>query len=256
MSKVLVTSGCSFSECISDTIDTWPTHLYNSLQKYNFTQHISCGMRSQGNGLISRHAQYKIIKALETTKPQDMLVCIMWSHSNRFDYRCEDTNLLSWGDNNKHMWFENPTGFVKYAPKNWVIGNVHWDSIEFSRYLRYFHSDIGAAVISLEHILRMQYFLKIHNIPYFFTDFIDNNIIQKHLRNNVEVKYLFDQLDKDQYLPITSEHKWVYDNEVTNNRNEWIKSHGKVPWIHPTSSQHKEFVDLVIVPWLLFKNYI
>jgi len=211
-------------------------------------------MGSQGNGLISRNAMHKIITSLDNYKPQDILVGIMWSHSNRFDYRCENPNLLSFGNQNKHGWMTNPLNFVEGAPKNWVIGNLHWNSIEFNTYLKFFHSDIGAAVLSLEHILRLQYFLKFHNIPYFFTNFTDNNIVNKHLENNPEVSYLFKQLDYNNYLPVTSEHRWVCEN--AQDKEEYIKEHKDVIWIHPKTHHHKEFVDGVIYPWLKVKNYI
>lgn len=258
MNKILITSGCSFSECIDKHPGhhvTWPKHLSDILEKHGYT-HISCGMRSQGNGMIARHAEYEIIKVLKTHKPQDILVGIMWSGSNRIDYRCPDNSTLSWGDSNPHVWQINPQSFVDGAEPHWVIGNIHWDSIEFSNYYKYYYSDIGGAVNSLEHILRMQYFLKTHNIPYFFTDYVDNNIVPAHLRNDAEVTYLFDQLDRSQYLPVSSEHRWVYENADEPERTEWIASHKLAPWVHPWTNLHKQFVERVIYPYLQTKQYI
>lgn len=254
MSKVLITSGCSFSECISTHIDTWPRHLFEHLKNHNFSEHISCGMGSQGNGLIGRHAMYKVIQALKSYEPHNILVGIMWSNSDRFDYRCDDPRLLSFGNENKHNWMTNPLSFVDNAPKNWVIGNLHWNSIEFSTYLKFFHSKIGCAILSLEHILRLQYFLKFHNIPYFFTNFVDENIAPKKLEDNVELSYLFDQLDKNQYLPVTSEHGWLCEYSPT--KEQYLKDHNGAFWIHPKTHNHKEFVDGVVYPWLKHKNYI
>jgi len=254
MSKILITSGCSFSECISEHITTWPKHLYNILVGHGYKQHISCAMGSQGNGLISRHAIYKVIKSLETYNPQDILVGIMWSNCDRFDYRCDHPSLLSFGNENKHGWMVNPLSFVENAPKNWVIGNVHWDSIEFQTYVKYFHSDIGASILSLEHILRMQYFLKLHNIPYFFTDFVDNNIVSERDKDNEEVKYLINQLDRSQYLPVTSEHGWLIKHSET--KEQYIKDHNGNRWVHPKTHHHKEFIDGVVYPWLRHKKYL
>jgi hypothetical protein len=254
MNKILITSGCSFSECISTHIDTWPRHLYRSLEQHGYDKHISCAMGSQGNGLISRGLMYEVAKALKTYKPEDILVGVMWSNSNRFDYRCEDTSVLSWGTENKHNWMTNPTAFVDGAPKNWVIGNLHWDSLEFATYLKYYHSHIGGAILSLEHILRTQYFLEAKKIPYFFTNFVDNNIVPEQYVDNDEVTYLTELLNTDQYLPVTSEHRWVVENSET--KKEYLKEHDGMEWIHPKTHHHKEFVDKVIYPWLIQKNYI
>ena len=254
MSKLLITSGCSFSECLSTSIDTWPRHLARKLESHGYEKHISCGMGSQGNGLISRGPMYEVTKALKTYKPEDILVGIMWSHSNRFDYRCEDPTLLSWGHENKHHWMVNPRAFVDGAPNNWVIGNLHWDSVEFSTYFKYYHSHIGSSILSLEHILRTQYFLKLKKVPYFFTDFVDYNIVEKAFLHEPELTYLMDELDKEQYLPVTSEHGWLKENSMT--KDEYLKEHNGWQWIHPKTHHHKEFVDRVIYPWLQDKRYI
>lgn len=254
MSKLLITSGCSFSKCNID-LDTWPRHLERKLEQHGYDKHISCAMGSQGNGLISRGPMYEVTKALKSYNPEDILVGIMWSNSDRFDYRCEDPTMLSWGHENVHHWMVNPRAFVDGAPENWVIGNVQWDSIEFTTYLKYYYSNIGASISSLEHILRTQYFLKLKNVPYFFTDFIDHNIVRpKHLRNS-ELTYLIEELDKEQYLPVTSEHGWLIQNSET--KEAYLEEHKKgVPWVHPKSHHHKEFVDRIIYPWLQDKRYI
>lgn len=249
MSKILITSGCSFSECVSPWIDTWPRHLYNLLKNHDYTNHISCAIGCQGNGLISRRVEYEVIKALKTYKSEDILVGVMWSSSSRFDYRCEDNSLLSWDDNdiNDCHWHFNPIAFVDGAPKNWVVGNLHWNKIEFSTYLKYFHSDIGAAITSLEHILRTQYFLRINKIPYFFTNFVDENIVEAHLENNEEIKYLIDQLDTSQYLPTSSERRWLLQNS------KYKEQYEKQCDQHPQSHHHQEFTEQVIYPWLIGK---
>lgn len=255
MSKVLITSGCSFSEVLPRK-DTWPNFLFSKLKAHGYTQHLTSAMSSQGNGLISRGIQYHVLKALESYNPEDILVGVMWSNRNRFDYRCEDPNLLSWGEVNKHRWTTNPRSIVNNVPKQWVMGNHHWDSIEFSTYYKFYYSDIGAAIISLEHILRTQYFLKNKGIKYFFTNFIDNNIIPEKEKFNIELKYLIDELDENYYLPVTSEHRWLVLN--SKDKEQFIKDHkhGTNSWIHPKSQHHEEFVNEVIYPWIQEKGYV
>jgi hypothetical protein len=60
--KTLITGGCSFSECVSTNIDTWPRHLARALPEYT---HISTGLGSQGNGLISRRVIYEVSECLK-----------------------------------------------------------------------------------------------------------------------------------------------------------------------------------------------
>lgn len=261
MSKILITSGCSFSQCV-ETIEhyTWPTHLHNLLKPLGYT-HISSAMGSQGNGLISRGIIYNVIKALETYNPEDILVGVMWSSSSRMDYRCDHPESLSWGNQNTNGWVENPTGFVENADKNWVILNHGWTTEEAVTYYKYFHDFVGCTIYSIEHILRTQYFLKSKNIKYFFTNFTDNNIIPDLLyveQNKHEYQYLYDQIDFNNYLPVSSEHRWVYENSET--KEDFIKKHlyngATSLWTHPRSYEHKEFVDKIIYPYLKNKNII
>lgn len=265
MSKIFITSGCSFTETVAadpNCWNTWPAHLYPILQNHGFTKWINAAMGSQGNGLISRGIIYNVIKALETYKPEDILVGVMWSGSNRADYRCANTDTLSFGTTNTDGWIENPTGFVEGANKNWVIMNAGWKHEEAQVYYKYFHDFVGSSIYSIEHILRTQWFLKSKKVKYFFTNYTDNNIVDKtaleYQQNRIEIDYLYDQIDFDDYLPVSSEHRWVCENSKTKEKfieqhfvNNWWTS-----WIHPKEEHHKEFVDEVIYPYLIQKNLI
>ena len=98
MSKLLITSGCSFSECITVNAGkgTWPNHLAKMLPDY---KHVSYAMGSQGNGLISRGIIYGVCEALKTHSPNEILVGVMWSGSSRHDYRCHNLNDLEFLQN-------------------------------------------------------------------------------------------------------------------------------------------------------------
>mgnify|MGYP006273195457 CR=1 FL=1 len=268
MNKILITSGCSFSTVGKNrrNIITWPTHLFDILNNHGYDKHVSSAMPSQGNGLISRSIFYEITEALKIYKPEDILVGVMWSHSNRFDYRCEDPSLLSWSKyfnkdaNNESsdvMSKEssiNPRSFVKNASRNWVIGNIHLPAEEITTYLKYYYSEIGSSILSLEHILRLQYFLQLKKIPYFFTDYIDNNIVGNN-KEDIELQYLLSEVNRDNYLPITSMAGWVTNNSDT--KEAYIASNlNPNHAAHPITEQHKEFTDKIIYPWLTQKNYI
>lgn len=242
MSKLLITGGCSFSECISDHIDTWPRHLAKSLSDYT---HISTGMGSQGNGLISRRIIYEVNHHLSNgVSPDDILVCIMWSGPNRFDtyfqYPSRDFRV------NIDGWMENPTSFVKEnKSKNWCIFNHHWQSRVNRIYYKELYDDVMTQIQTLEHILRVQWFLKSHNIKYMMTTYMD------HVFANVEhpeCKYLYTMIDRGNFLPIQGEY-------------EWCKDQGQYPFPnkddpHPGTHQHGEFTEKVILPFLKQQGYI
>jgi len=265
MSKVLITSGCSFSETASPESDnwvTWPWHLYQKLQQHGYNDFRNCAMGSQGNGLISRGIIYNVIKALETYKPEDILVGVMWSGSNRHDYRTTRTDLLSFGTTNTDGWIENPTGLVSDSEKKWVILNHGWTTKESEVYYKYFFDYIGHWIYSIEHVLRTQYFLKSKNIKYFFTNFADNNIVDwtsmDYKIHKSEIDYLYNEIDQSYYLPVSSEHRWVYENSTTKEefRQKHFVNNDWSYWIHPNRQQHQEFTNQVIYPYLSQKNYI
>lgn len=255
MSKVLITSGCSFSECMSTHIDTWPRHLARILDNHGYV-HKSYAMGSQGNGLISRGAMHGAIEALKTNDPKDILVGVMWSGASRYDFRCADPNDLMFVQEKIHNgWIRNPTQFISGAPKNWVILNQHWgddqDGLrnpEAKMYYKYFYDEIGSSIRSIEHILRLQLFLELKGIPYFFTNYSDQNIVRDKLKDNVEIKYLYDQINFDKYLPVSSEFRWCYENSKFTHL--WPEDWRDHISLHPKTEMHKEFVDQVIVPWL------
>ena len=253
MTKLLITSGCSFSECISTTIDTWPRHLARELTDY---EHKSYAMGSQGNGLISRGIIYGVNEALKTHKPEDILVGIMWSGTDRHDFRCTNPNLLKFvSDKVNNGWVENPTKFVEDARKHWVILNYGWADTpnkEAEYYYRYFYDHVASAIMTIEHILRVQWFLQQRKIKYFFTTYTDKVFESEYIKH-VEVNYLSNMIDFEHFLPVSSEYNWIINNSKYLNMlpNDYKKNN-----YHPATEMHKEFVDQVIMPWLSEKKFI
>jgi len=257
MTKLLLTGGCSFSECYSDHIDTWPRHLYRALQPHGYTEHRSSAVGSQGNGLISRGIIYNVIDALKTHRPQDILVGVMWSGADRHDYRCDDPDILHFvQDHVNNGWMENPTSFVKGADRHWVILNANWAKArnrEAETHYRMFYDTVGASIYSIEHVLRTQWFLKSQGIRYFFTNYIDDNLGSPETQQHIEVEYLIDNIDQSNLLPVTSEYAWVRDNSKL--LHLWPEEALTRP-CHPVHEHHKEFTDQVIMPWLQSKEYL
>lgn len=239
--KTLITSGCSFSypENFSEFLITWPRHLHNLLPEYNAIYH---GMGSQGNGLISRRVIYEVNSQLsQGVRPEDMLVGIMWSGTDRHDIY--NPSIATELRKQKHIenWVHNPIGFIPDILGNWVILSPAWHFEENTEYYRHIHSIIGGTVTTLEHILRVQWFLKSHKIKYFMTTFTDEVFNSDNIKD-AECKYLYDQIDFTSFLPVSSEHTWINQSSLP------FKTAG---YNHPDSEQHKLFTDSVIYPWLV-----
>lgn len=248
MSKILITGGCSFSECLSprERIATWPRHLEDYLTKHGYTEIVHCGLGSSGNGLISRKIIYSVAEALKKYTPENIFVGVMWSGPDRHDFRCFSPELLKFNTQHVHNgWQRNPVGFVSNAPENWVIMNHHWaqeNNFECKLYYENFYDNLGSTIYTLEHMLRVQWFLKNYKINYFFTIYQDF-VLDLNTRNP-EASYLFEMLDMNNFLPVTSCGGYM--------KNRFNLNEG----VHPDSLQHKTFTDDVIVPWIVQKNII
>ena len=240
--KLLITSGCSFSECTHPWLQTWPQHLAKYLTPYD---HISKAMGSQGNGLISRGIIYQIIESLKTHNSDDILVGIMWSGPTRHEVY-DDGNINF--SHNIDGWMHNPTKFIENAKNNWIILNSHWQN----KYAKQFYgsdlfNEIGSFIASYEHILRVQWFLKLHNIKYFMTTYT-SEVFPIDIINHDDVTHLYQLIDFNQFLPIDGEYEWCRDF-----------SREDFPIIgdnHPGASQHKLFTEKVIIPFLNSKGLI
>lgn len=233
---IFISSGCSFSECITKHIDTWPRHLARELN----CDHISTAMSSQGNGLISRKIIYQVSEILKCQPQEDLLVGIMWSGPDRHEIYLENGHTDIKQDN----WLENPTNVV--TDKKWSILNYHWKSKHSRTYYETFFDEIGQYVYTLEHILRTQWFLKLHNIKYFMTTYTGATL-PSFLKSHSETKHLYEQIDFDNFLPVTGEFEWCKD--FSNIDFPDPKDY------HPGTEQHKAFTKMVILPFLKKNGY-
>ncbi len=232
-SKLLITSGCSFSECISPWIKTWPAHLARKLDGY---EHVSKAMGSQGNGLISRGIIYQVSESLKSRPTEDIVVGIMWSGPDRVDFYNPSVKFSS----NLSGWMENPTGFVN-PYKNWVILNHGWNTEHAKQYYANFHSYVGSLIYTLENILRTQWFLKMHNIKYFMSTYT-SEVMPELVKNHPETQHLYNQIDFSKFLPVDGEYEWCKDQSGLD-----FPTPGDN---HPSSQQHLLFVEKVILPFV------
>ena len=242
MKKVLIASGCSF------TFEkwNWPGHLSGNLD----LNIINVGMGSQGNGLISRKLIYAIENALIKYSPDEILVGVMWSGTDRAEYHTHDgSNVNHWGFTEIDDTIKNPTNVVKDL-YNWRIINHHWDNKESLNYYENYHTAIYGMVSTIEHVLRVQWYLKHLGIDYFMTTYMDifgDNI----LIENMEVEHLFKMINFNTFLPVRGCYEWVKENykEIGLPPNDKTAT-------HPTSFGHRKFAEEVIIPHLIEKNII
>jgi len=237
--KTLITSGCSFSECINHT-GTWPRHLADALPNY---QHTSTAMGSQGNGLISRRVLYQVTEALKENSAEEILVGIMWSGPDRHDYYTTTSPVVFKED----LWMENPTRFVPNGQGAWNIVSPGWRMPAAANYYVNFHDQIAQYIYTLEHILRTQWFLQFLGVKYFMSTYT-GAVLPPIVKTHNDTQHLYQLLDQDMFLPVTSEY-------------EWCRDHSGLPFPmpadpHPSVEQHQAFVNQIILPYLKERNII
>jgi len=240
--KKVVVSGCSFT--FEDW--NWPTFLVNHLNVPT-KDLINVGMASQGNGLISKKLIYAVNKVLENTNPEDILVGIMWSGVDRIDFHSENNySSKDWGNNGHVDNIHNPTNVA--VDKKWYFINPGWDTLEnphplMDSYYRYFHSNIGMLVNTIQSILLVQWFLKEKGVKYFMTTYMDIfGKYPKEVMESEEIKYLYQLIDFDNFINVDGCYEFVSQNYPSGMPPEEKDA------IHPLKSGHEFFVDNAVIP--------
>jgi len=236
--KLLITSGCSFSEAINQDI-TWPVHL---------TQYLNCeavhlGRGSAGNGIISRTIVHAVITALKSYKPEELLVGIMWSGYSRHEFFLTEEPA-----NFAHpVGSRNPQQIIPFGNAYYYQLSPHWDDELSSTYYRIFYDESGSQLQTLEHILRVQLFLKSLGIKYFMTKYAYNTINMDVISGIEDLNYVYDLIDREHFLAVDNMDDWAHRSGIP---------YARPLDSHPSTEHHKEFVDTFIVPHLKAKNYI
>lgn len=229
---LLITGGCSFTD--ESCHKSWPFFVAkgtSSILK-------NTGLGSSGNGLISKRVIYEVDKFLKNNNAEDLLVGIMWSGFTRHEIYQERPIDLG-----PYNWAKTNTNFVKDSPGAWIMVNWGWDN----HYAKNFYAEfdiVNGAIQTIEHILRTQWFLKIHNIKYFMTTFTSETI-PIDLQTHPEIKWLYDQIDFDYFLPVLGEYEWCFNKDTPIDTRTWTGD-----WLHPETEHHESFANNVILPWV------
>lgn len=260
--KLLVATGCSFTEVqypfsdmdypvsvedYPDAYFTWPVHLTNYLNcKTNFQ-----GRGASGNKIISSATIYSVIEALKTYSADEILVGVMWSGSYRHAvYQSEIPYDYHKVQYDKIYSANNPASIVGNDNANYYKIMPYWNDELSKFYYKYMFDQRGSLIETIEHILRVQWFLKLHNIKYFMTSHHDLALYNVD-NNHPDVKYLWDEVDWNMFLPVRNEWDWLKQN-VDSNLDNRIGTVNP----HPTTEMNQRFTHEVIIPHLKNKQFI
>lgn len=255
MAKVnlLITQGCSFTQ-VPNSNKNWPLFLRDKLGVPAFFD----GIGSAGNDMISRRTIYRVDQCLNDKKiPGDkLLVGIMWSGVNRHSFYLEQEPVEyskfsdASPDELTHV-YGNPNSVIDGAKRKYYFVGPHWNDDLSATYYKKYYDELGSLINTLEHVLRVQHYLKVNNVKYFFTNYNYDSFDASHYkqyRDHIETKYLFDQLDRSNFLPIDHMGKW-------NREESGLTFH--VPHDdHPTDEMSQTFTEKIIMPHLQKKGWI
>ena len=245
--KCLITAGCSYTQ-VPNTDVTWPVPLNECLKPETV---LFLGQGAAGNGIISSKAIYNTVEQLKKYQPHEILVGIMWSGFDRGTvYSTKELNCTRIDHGDAHLVYANPVKVID--GKNYYITNMHWNDPLSTQAKENFDKE-SSLLSTLEHILRTQWFLQSHNVPYFMTEY-DYDVFDKYpfdrktIKNNPDLKFLWDQIDWSKWLPIENCFSWAkYDSGFNFARPD----DG-----HPSTEQHKALVERIIIPFLLDKKMV
>lgn len=237
-----LSSGCSFTA----GHNTWPNHVANhfNLKLLNY------GASSAGNGYISRSLIYGVNKILQDIDASELLVGVMWSGASRFE--------------NYHSTIDQHQSKLKFKYVDddegaWVVLNANNMNSYSSPFFRMYHDIVGENIITLEHILRTQWFLELKNISYFMSCYSFGVLPSKEMMEHPSIKHLYQMINWDKFLPVDNCMDWCNSSDIQGfapdkeTQEKW-KNHSNsilgCKATHPTTQQHKGFAEKVIVPYI------
>jgi hypothetical protein len=285
--KFIIISGCSFSDsgcggepftsatCCSDPIITdckvkrvpWPTMLHNMYPEIQIENYAACG---HGNDWVSMSIIAGCQRLLKwDVRPEEIFVLAQWTGMQR------RALLVNEETTNMHFQFKDLKDEAKIGITNALpIGLwVDYDT-EFAKVLPAEQS----LLMSLEHILRLQWYLQRNNINFkffsfndIFTDipkdkcgFRDDEIYRGEEKDFTKtiadiypsLSYLFEIIDWDTWWmhgKYGGMQEWIMDNVELG-----LDGGGGGTWKgipaqqfgHPLTKSHKQFTNEVIVPIL------
>jgi hypothetical protein len=266
--KYIVTSGCSFTntkDCVDytthgmdydlykeDNYKSWALHLEDIIPDSKVYNRALPGI---GNGHIVRSIIWQVNELLkQNIKPTDVFMQVTSPDRKELLLDCED--MTSETDGNLHTHYIPD---VLYNTKKlndnklWLKHSYEDDSIMKYHY-KYYNNKMSALVETLENMLRLEWFLKLHKINYKI--FFGWTILNFDFWQATETEYLWGMLDSDNvwfyknYGGIT---QWVADNLLFEDRyvtGDRLTEDGFPLDQHPSNKAHREFAKQVVSKWV------
>ena len=251
--KIFITSG-------SGLIKNDYSWLYVCKEKLNYELY-DLTEEKIGNALIARKLIYKVNELIKTHKTDDIIVGIMWTIPDIHERYVSD------GKNDSYIGKSDIKFYnVVNDINNWRVLNHEFisSSEDCELYYKVIYNKLQSYVLSLEHILRTQWFLKKLGIKYFMTSHLD--IFHKYenyfkiynlknlekfnkkyydlgILNYDEVHYLYNTIQMNMFLPVEGMLEWIQNNHP----NEGFYDIEK---LIPNSFGHNKFSTEVIIPFL------
>lgn len=293
MVKHLITGGCSFSAggeytgwtgCLSSYMKT-----INSEMTFNHT-----GFNSQGQEMIQKKVMLALTEAFENGhKSEDMLVVVMWSGTHRKAWYIDNPNMVNdiikgmasfkGGMCKQFLDLKNEVtsnikyfstaydGEFEYAPDGGWYFTVDGSECKLEFVQQHYLLDkklagVGKVHTSLENIIMLQNFCKLHNVPLIQQFFMDS--VYKDIENNKDhqiINYLYKQLD---FNYIIKEGMFEYLHEFLNisrdkaiyvTHAERLKLQDNIEYFHsdgfhPGKFGHQIWVDNILIPFIKEKH--
>lgn len=234
--KYIVASGCSFTTYIKpEQVGNWPEHLATYLDCEPISHYL--GSEGADNSYIA-NALLKRLAIVPKSDYKDIIVGVMWSGVSRVSFYFAESPKNY--DNQKIL-------IDGHYFCNFNIAGPDKCIDELSKlYYTHFYDLEGSLINTCKNILLVQQVLKTYNIKYFFSEYSYDCIsnYKSHIENNPYLNFLFEQIDKSNFLPVENMSHWIHQQT------------GISDVYHPTPEMSYRFTHEVIIPFLKNKNYI
>ena len=271
--KHIVTSGCSFSnteDCVDYTTHGMEYHSYQLDNYKSWALHLediipdskvyNRALPGVGNGHIVRSIIWQVNELLkQNIKPTGVFMQVTSPDRKELLLDCNDLSSETDGNLQTHyipdIWLprmsRNHNAKELNENKMWLKHSYEDDSMMKYHY-KYYNSNLSAIVETLENILRLQWFLKLHKINYKI--FYGWGIYMR--RQSMETEYLWEMLDLDNvwlYKNNGGITQWVRDNLPFEDRyvtGDRVTKQGHPLDQHPSNKAHREFAKQVVSKWV------
>jgi hypothetical protein len=224
----LITGGCSFSTSTDDA--SWVNELTSHLQESNNKlTYEHTGYYSQGQELIQKKVMLAAMEALDQgIDPETILIAVMWSGTDRKAWYIDNPRIIqdvvrgmpkfNGGMSRQFLDLKNNVSpnkgtfktfsgseFDYSAEGGWYFtvngSDCQLGFVQQHYMLDQFAGGVGKVHSSLENIIMLQNFCKLHGIKLvqqFFMDLVFQDIVSR--KDHQMVKYLYKQLDFDSII--------------------------------------------------------